>query len=88
GPMFTSLLTALSGAVDAEERGDANALVLTIRWIGAAAGTMALGIVVHSGERHGVPTSSAYLRAFLIDAAVTGLGLLVCLGLDRGPALS
>lgn len=88
GPMFTSLLTALSGAVDAEERGDANALVLTIRWIGAAAGTMALGIVVHSGERHGVPTSSAYLRAFLIDAAVTGLGLLVCLGLERGPALS
>lgn len=34
-PMFTSLLTGLSNAVAAEERGDANALVLTVRWIGA-----------------------------------------------------
>ena len=39
-PMFTSLLTGLSNAVSAEERGDANALVLTVRWIGAAVGTM------------------------------------------------
>ena len=49
-PMFTSLLTDLSNEVAAEERGDANALVLTVRWIGAAAGTMVLGVVIHSGE--------------------------------------
>ena len=48
-PMFTSLLTGLSNAVAADERGDANALVLTVRWIGAAAGTMALGVIVYAG---------------------------------------
>ena len=47
-PMFTSLLTGLSNEVPAAQRGDANALVLTVRWIGAAAGTMVLGVVVHS----------------------------------------
>ncbi len=48
--MFTSLLTDLSNEVAAGERGDANALVLTVRWIGAAAGTMILGVVIHAGE--------------------------------------
>ncbi|HEY6398870.1 MAG TPA: MFS transporter [Solirubrobacteraceae bacterium] len=86
GPMFTSLLTALSGAVGPAERGDANALVLTVRWIGAAAGTVVLGLVVHAGEHVGVPDSSGYLRAFLIDAVVTGLGLLACLRLQSGLA--
>ena len=41
--MFTALLTALSNAVKEDERGDANALVLTIRWVGAAAGAMVHG---------------------------------------------
>ena len=68
-PMFTALVTALSNAVEADERGDANALVLTIRWIGAAAGTMVLGVVIHSTEKGGVPTDSGYADAFLVDAA-------------------
>jgi MFS family permease len=84
-PMFTTLLTALSNAVGPEERGDANALVLTIRWIGAAAGTMVLGVVIHATERGGVPTSGGYSAAFLVSAAVVAVGLLACVFLMRGP---
>ena len=58
-PMFTSLLTGLSNAVGAEERGDANALVLTVRWVGAAAGTMVLGVIILSGDS-AVPSASRY----------------------------
>lgn len=80
--MFTSLLTGLSNAVGPEERGDANALVLTVRWIGAAAGTMVLGVVIHSGEG-AVPTASPYATAFAILAAAALLGALACAVLLR-----
>jgi MFS family permease len=86
-PMFTSLLTGLSNAVGAEERGDANALVLTVRWIGAAAGAMVLGVVVHSGEG-ATPTASPYATAFAILAALALAGAIACaalLGKDRSP---
>ncbi len=76
-PMFTSLLTGLANAVSAEERGDANALVLTVRWIGAAVGTMALGLVIHSGETL-VPSPDPYATAMAITAGVTLLGALAC----------
>jgi len=85
-PMFTSLLTGLSNAVEADERGDANALVLTIRWIGAAVGTMALGLVIHSTEQHGIPTEDGYSDAFLLSAAVALVGVVACVALLRGPA--
>lgn len=84
-PIFTALLTALANAVGAEERGDANALVLTIRWIGAAAGAMALGVVIHDTEVAGQPTDSGYADAFLLDAGVIAVGLLACVFLLRGP---
>jgi MFS family permease len=85
-PMFTSLLTGLSNAVAAEERGDANALVLTVRWIGAAAGTMVLGVVVYSGGE-ATPTASPYETAFTILACVALAGGLACFFLlrDREP---
>lgn len=76
-PMFTSLLTGLANAVSAEERGDANALVLTVRWVGAAVGTMALGLVIHSGETL-VPSPDPYATAMAITAGVTLLGALAC----------
>jgi len=85
-PMFTSLLTGLSNAVGAEERGDANALILTVRWIGAAAGTMALGVVVHTGGGAVVSDPSPYATAFLVLAAVALAGGLACAALLRGPA--
>jgi EmrB/QacA subfamily drug resistance transporter len=81
-PMFTSLLTGLSNAVAAEERGDANALVLTVRWIGAAAGTMVLGVVIHSGEG-ATPTASPYATAFTILAGLALAGALACAALLR-----
>ena len=77
-PMFTSLLTGLSNAVPAEERGDANALVLTVRWIGAAVGTMVLGLVIHSGGGAVVTDPSPYAKAFLILAGAALLGALAC----------
>jgi len=78
-PMFTTLLTGLSNAVAAEERGDANALVLTVRWIGAAAGTMVLGVVVYSGSGSDLtPTASPYATAFAILAAVALAGAAAC----------
>ncbi|HST70587.1 MAG TPA: MFS transporter [Solirubrobacterales bacterium] len=76
-PMFTSLLTGLANAVSAEERGDANALVLTVRWIGAAAGTMVLGLVIHSGETI-VPSATPYATAMAILSAMALLGALAC----------
>jgi MFS family permease len=78
-PMFTSLLTGLSNAVAAEERGDANALVLTVRWIGAAAGTMVLGVVIY-GDGSGAATAgaSSYATAFAILAAAALVGALAC----------
>lgn len=76
-PMFTSLLTALSNAVAAEERGDANALVLTVRWIGAAAGTMVLGVVIHAGGGP-TPTAGPYATAFAILALAALIGGLAC----------
>jgi MFS family permease len=83
-PMFTSLLTGLSNAVAAEERGDANALVLTVRWIGAAAGTMVLGVVIHSGEG-ATPTAAPYATAFTILAAMALVGAASCAALvDKG----
>ncbi len=85
-PMFTSLLTGLSNAVAAEERGDANALVLTVRWIGAAAGTMVLGIVVYSGAGGTTPDASPYATAFLIIAGAALAGALACAALLKGPA--
>ncbi|MBW8059452.1 MAG: MFS transporter [Solirubrobacterales bacterium] len=85
-PMFTSLLTALSNAVGAEERGDANALVLTVRWVGAAAGTMVLGVVIRTaGDGAAVPGASAYSAAFVVEAAVVLLGGLACALLLRDP---
>ena len=84
--MFTSLLTGLSNAVSASERGDANALVLTVRWIGAATGTALLGVVVQSGVSAGqLPGASAYSDAFWIEAAVVALGALACVVLLREP---
>jgi MFS family permease len=78
-PMFTSLLTGLSNAVSAKERGDANALVLTVRWIGAAAGTMVLGVVIRtaSGGTE-FPAASAYSAAFAVEAGVVLLGGIAC----------
>jgi MFS family permease len=86
-PMFTSLLTGLSNAVGAEERGDANALVLTVRWIGAAAGTMVLGVVIHAGGGDAVVADPApYATAFLILSGAALLGALACATLLReGP---
>lgn len=85
-PMFTSLLTALSNAVAPEERGDANALVLTVRWIGAAAGTMVLGVVIHSGAGP-TPTAAPYATAFAIlsIAALSG-GVACALLLSKEPS--
>jgi MFS family permease len=87
-PMFTSLLTGLSNVVSAEERGDANALVLTVRWIGAAAGTMVLGVVIHSAAGGGAaptPTASPYESAFTVEACVALFGALACFFLLRDP---
>jgi MFS family permease len=84
-PMFTSLLTGLSNAVEAEERGDANALVLTVRWIGAAAGTMVLGVVVYSGGGAATPDAAPYATAFAILAALALAGALACFTLLREP---
>src|SRR4051812_811824 len=83
-PMFTSLLTGLSNAVAAEERGDANALVLTVRWVGAAAGTMVLGVIILSGDS-AVPSASRYSAAFLVLAAVAVVGAVACALLLRDP---
>ncbi|HET9163796.1 MAG TPA: MFS transporter [Solirubrobacterales bacterium] len=85
-PMFTSLLTGLANAVEAGERGDANALVLTVRWIGAAAGAMVLGVVIHSGSES-TPTAGPYATAFTILAFAALAGGLACaLLLDKGPS--
>lgn len=84
-PMFTSLLTGLANAVSAEERGDANALVLTVRWIGAAAGTMVLGLVIHSGEAL-QPSADPYATAIAITAGMSLLGALACAVLLRREA--
>ena len=81
-PMFTSLLTGLSNAVAAEERGDANALVLTVRWVGAAAGTMVLGVVIHSGGG-ATPTAGPYATAFAILAGLALAGAAACFFLLR-----
>ena len=81
-PMFTALLTGLSNEVDASQRGDANALVLTVRWIGAAAGTMVLGVVVHA-EAGATPGAAAYGAAFAVAAGVALAGALACLALLR-----
>ena len=83
-PMFTALLTALSNAVPAAERGDANALVLTIRWIGAAAGTTVLGVVIRSAPG-GETATAGYSAAFWVEAAVVAIGALACLFLLREP---
>jgi len=85
-PMFTSLLTGLANAVSAEERGDANALVLTVRWIGAAVGTMALGLIIHSGGATVVTDPAPYSQAFLILAGAALLGALACALLLPGEA--
>jgi MFS family permease len=81
-PMFTSLLTGLANAVEAEERGDANALVLTVRWIGAAVGTMVLGLVVYAGGE-ATPSASPYATAFAILAAAALAGAVACAALLR-----
>jgi EmrB/QacA subfamily drug resistance transporter len=83
-PMFTSLLTGLSNAVSARERGDANALVLTVRWIGAAAGTMVLGAVIYAGGA-ATPSASPYATAFAILAGLAVAGALACAILLRDP---
>lgn len=86
-PMFTSLLTGLSNAVAADERGDANALVLTVRWIGAAIGTMVLGVIIYSGGgAGGAPPVSAYVTAFVVLTAVTLAGALATGLLLRDPS--
>jgi MFS family permease len=78
-PMFTSLLTGLSNAVASQERGDANALVLTVRWVGAAAGTMVGGVIIHAGVASGqVPSAGPYATVFTVLAAVTLVGALAC----------
>jgi MFS family permease len=85
-PMFTSLLTGLSNAVAPEERGDANALVLTVRWIGAAAGTMVGGVIIHAGVSAGqVPGAGPYATVFTVLVGVTLVGALACVFLLRGP---
>ncbi len=86
-PMFTSLLTGLSNAVEPEERGDANALVLTVRWIGAAAGTMVGGVIIHAGATPGqAPGAGPYATVFTVLVGVTLVGALACaVLLDRGP---
>lgn len=81
-PMFTSLLTGLANAVSAEERGDANALVLTVRWIGAAAGTMVLGVIIHSNEGL-TPSATPYATAMAILSAAALAGALACAVLLR-----
>lgn len=83
-PMFTALLTGLSNAVEADERGDANALVLTVRWIGAAAGTMVLGVVIHSGPSV-TPAASPYATAMAILAGLALAGALACAVFLRDP---
>jgi EmrB/QacA subfamily drug resistance transporter len=90
-PMFTSLLTALSNAVGAQERGDANALVLTVRWVGAAAGTMVLGVIIHAGTTSpAVPTAGPYSTAFTVLAVTSVAGALVCAVMlrERAPDLA
>lgn len=79
-PMFTALLTGLSNEVEAAERGEANALVLTVRWVGAAAGTMVLGVVVHA-EAGGAPEAAAYGAAFAVAAGMALAGALACFAL-------
>jgi hypothetical protein len=86
-PMFTSLLTGLSNAVGAEERGDANALVLTVRWIGRPPGRWCSAWSSTSGEG-ATPTASPYATAFAILAALALAGAIACaalLGKDRSP---
>jgi MFS family permease len=84
-PMFTSLLTGLSNAVVPEERGDANALVLTVRWIGAAAGTMVGGVIIHAGATPGrVPGAEPYATVFTVLVCMTLVGALACAVLLRG----
>lgn len=86
-PTFTALLTALSNAVPAAERGDANALVLTVRWIGAAAGAMVLGVVVYGAAAGtAAPTASPYEAAFAVLAAISLVGALACAVLPRNRA--
>jgi MFS family permease len=84
-PMFTALLTALSNAVPAAERGDANALVLTIRWIGAAAGTAVLGVVIRSAPG-GESATAGYASAFWVETAIVAIGALACIFLLRDPS--
>jgi MFS family permease len=84
-PMFTALLTALSNAVPAAERGDANALVLTIRWIGAASGTVVLGVVIRSAPG-GESATAGYSAAFWVEAAIVAIGALACVFLLRAPS--
>jgi MFS family permease len=86
-PMFTSLLTGLSNAVSADERGDANALVLTVRWIGAATGTMVLGVIVYSDGGGATPSASPYATAFTMLACTALVGALACALLLRDPPL-
>lgn len=81
-PTFTALLTGLSNEVEPERRGDANALVLTVRWIGAATGTMVLGVVVHA-EPGSPPDAGAYAAAFAVVAGVGLVGALACFALLR-----
>jgi len=81
-PMFTALLTGLSNEVEAPRRGDANALVLTVRWVGAAAGTMVLGVVVHA-EPGALPNASSYATAFAVVAGMAFAGALACFALLR-----
>jgi MFS family permease len=86
-PMFTSLLTGLANAVEAGERGDANALVLTMRWIGAATGTMVLGVILFTGADSGSSVSGdRYETAFTVLALVALAGALACAILLRDPA--
>jgi MFS family permease len=83
--MFTSLLTGLSNAVAPQERGDANALVLTVRWIGAAAGTMVGGVIIHSGATPGqAPGAGPYATVFTVLVGVTLVGALACVFLLPG----
>jgi hypothetical protein len=83
--MFTSLLTGLSNEVAAEERGDANALVLTVRWVGAAAGTMVCGVIIHAGDKPGhVPSAGSYVLVFSVLVGVTLVGALACAVQLRG----
>jgi len=81
-PMFTALLTGLSNEVEASQRGEANALVLTVRWVGAAAGTMVLGVVVHA-DGGATPGAGAYGAAFAVAAGMALAGALACFTLLR-----